>query len=135
MPFLCLQNGGNSPPKNSVTSLIFILNFQKNWIGFMMISKIKFSNKFDVGIVYVLNIGITIISFKLLFIRNFFNALKFVILIFLQLFCPLRFFLICTIFSIFFPIKIAKLRKFETKQICCCGRGGGKGGGEGNPTI
>jgi hypothetical protein len=57
----------------------------------MMISKIKFSNKFDVGIVYVLNIGITRISFKILLIRNFFNALKSVILIFLQLFCSLRF--------------------------------------------
>jgi hypothetical protein len=39
--------------KKSVTSLIFILNFQKAWIRFIVISKIKinfFSNKFDVGI-------------------------------------------------------------------------------------
>jgi hypothetical protein len=56
--------------KKEVTSLIFILNFQKNWIRFMMISKIKFSNKFDVGIFYVFNIGIIIINFKLLFIGN-----------------------------------------------------------------
>jgi hypothetical protein len=40
--FLCLQNGGNSPPKKPlVTSLVFVLNFQKNWIRFMMISKIE----------------------------------------------------------------------------------------------
>jgi hypothetical protein len=42
MGFLCFQNGGNSPPKKPlVTSSIFILNLKKNWIRFMMISKIK----------------------------------------------------------------------------------------------
>jgi hypothetical protein len=44
--FLCVQNGGNSSQKNSVTSLKFILNFQKNWIRFIMISKIKLKKAF-----------------------------------------------------------------------------------------
>jgi hypothetical protein len=40
-PFVCLQNGGNSPPKkNSITSM-FILMFFKKLDKFMMISKIE----------------------------------------------------------------------------------------------
>jgi hypothetical protein len=40
---LCLQNGGNSQQeKPLVASLIFILNYHKNWIMFMMISNIEF---------------------------------------------------------------------------------------------
>ncbi len=53
--------------QNSVTSLIFILDFQKNWIQFIMISKIKlkiFSNKFAVGIFYVFKVGIIRIILK-----------------------------------------------------------------------
>jgi hypothetical protein len=39
---LYLQNDENSPTKKPlVTSLTFIVNFQKNWIRFMMISKIE----------------------------------------------------------------------------------------------
>jgi len=43
MALLCLQNGGNSPQKkNSFTSLINIyFLFSKNWIKFIMISKIE----------------------------------------------------------------------------------------------
>jgi hypothetical protein len=42
MAFLCLKNGGKSPQKNpSITSLILILNFQKKWIRFMIISDIR----------------------------------------------------------------------------------------------
>jgi hypothetical protein len=42
MGFFVFANVGNSPPKKPlVTSLIFILNSQKNWIRFMMISKIE----------------------------------------------------------------------------------------------
>jgi hypothetical protein len=37
-----VYKGGNSPHnKNSVTPLIFILNFQKNWIKSIMVSMIK----------------------------------------------------------------------------------------------
>jgi hypothetical protein len=59
--------------KKSVTSLIFILNFQKTWIWFIVISKIKFnffSNKFDVGMFYVFNVGIIRIILKLILIRS-----------------------------------------------------------------
>jgi hypothetical protein len=43
MKNLCLQNGGNSQQeKPLVASLIFILNYHKNWIMFMMISNIEF---------------------------------------------------------------------------------------------
>ncbi len=42
MALFMLQNGGNVPlKKHLVTSLIIILVFQKNWIRFMMISKIE----------------------------------------------------------------------------------------------
>jgi hypothetical protein len=41
-PFLCLQNVWNSPQKKHVViSLIFISKIQKNWIRFMVISKIE----------------------------------------------------------------------------------------------
>jgi hypothetical protein len=37
-----LKNGENSPLKKPlVTSLIFILKFEKNWIKFIVISKIE----------------------------------------------------------------------------------------------
>jgi hypothetical protein len=53
--------------KNSVTSLIFILNFQQNWIRFIMISKIILKS-FQINLLfeffYVFNIGIIKINLK-----------------------------------------------------------------------
>jgi hypothetical protein len=50
-PSLCLQNGKISPNQNLlVMSLIFILNFQKNWIRFMMISTIELKS-FQINLV------------------------------------------------------------------------------------
>jgi hypothetical protein len=51
--------------KPLVTSLIFILNFQKKRISFMMMPKIElkcFQINLNVGIVYVFKVGITIIT-------------------------------------------------------------------------
>jgi hypothetical protein len=52
--------------KNSFTSLIFILNFQKNWIKFAMISNIKFKS-FQIDLMLrffnVFNVGIIRINF------------------------------------------------------------------------
>jgi len=113
--------------KNSVTSFIFILSFQKNWGRFIKISNIKlkkFSNKIDVGIVYVFNVGIFLIIFKFLLVRNSLFFFQIWDLNFLTiLFCCVIFFE----FALFsFPIRIAKLGKFETKQnMFVVGRGGG----------
>jgi hypothetical protein len=41
-----------------------------------------FSNKFDVGIIYVFNVVITKITYKFLFIKNDLFSLKFMILVF-----------------------------------------------------
>jgi len=83
--FLCLQNGENSPQKEPlVPSLIYlsktldkVYDDFKDWAS-------MFSNKFDVGIVYVFEVGIIVINFKFLLIKTFF--FKFLILIFWQVF-------------------------------------------------
>jgi hypothetical protein len=49
-----------------ITSLIFILEFQKNWIRIIMTLKIEFSKiqiNSIVGFFYVFNVGIIIINF------------------------------------------------------------------------
>jgi len=85
-----------------------------------------FSNKFDVEIVYVFKVGIIKITFNFLlmgvttFFSNSWSQLFgkfFVVYIFPWIFI---------IFSIFFPTKIAKLKKFETKKTCWLGKGGGQ---------
>jgi hypothetical protein len=75
------------------------------------------------------NVGIIIITIKFLFIRSNLFSLKIVILIFWKSFLLFTFFWSLHYFSIFFPTKIAKLRKFETKKYVGC-----MGGGE-YPTI
>jgi hypothetical protein len=80
MALLCLQNGGNSPSKkHSITSLIHILNFQKNWIRFIMISNVELK-KFQINFMlklFVFNVGIIGIILKLLFIKNNLFSFKF----------------------------------------------------------
>jgi hypothetical protein len=123
--FLCLQNGENSPQKEPlVPSLIYlsktldkVYDDFKDWAS-------MFSNKFDVGIVYVFEVGIIVINFKFLLIKTFFFQVfdpKF-----LASFCCLHFPLNL---HYFFPTKFAKVRKFETKNTCRLGGGGL------NPTI
>jgi hypothetical protein len=56
-----------------------------------------FLNKFDVGIVYVFEVRIIKITFKVLFIKSNIVFFKFLILIFWQVFYCLYF------FSLFFP--------------------------------
>jgi hypothetical protein len=68
----------------SVTSLLFILNFQKNWIRFIMISKIKLK-KFQVNLMLKLFIYLMLELLKLLL--NFYSlsnlfSLKFLLSIF-----------------------------------------------------
>jgi hypothetical protein len=78
-----------------------------------------FSNKLDVGNVYVFKVEIIIITFK--FYSSRITKKK------IQIFDPkiLASFLLFTFlleFALFFPnfppLRIAKLRKFETKNIC-----------------
>jgi hypothetical protein len=112
----------------SATSLLFILDFWKNWIRFIMISKIKtlkFSNKFDVGIIRI--------SFKFILIWKVLFSLKFVISIFWQIFCCLHFFWICIIFLKFFPNKNCQIQKNskQKKHVGCFGVRGTWGGGGG----
>jgi hypothetical protein len=87
-----------------------------------------FSNQFDVGIVYVFKVGMIWITFKKLFISNNIFFFKFFILNFLQAFYYLHFSLNLQYFFCFF-LRLAKLRKFETKKRCWLGGWGV------NPTI
>ncbi len=115
--------------KNSITSLKFILNFQKNWIRFIMISKIKLKS-FHINLMLELFMCLMLELLKLskffLLSRGNLFSLKFVISIFWQLFFEFA------LFFHFFPTRIAKWSKFETKNICWLRRGGREGG---DPTI
>ncbi len=83
-----------------------------------------FSNKLDVGIVYVFKVGIMRINLKILLIRSNIIFFKFSIPIFLASFLLFTFILeFALIFPIFSPTRIAKLRKFETKNMLVGGRG------------
>jgi hypothetical protein len=60
--------------KIPITSFIFILNYQKNWIRFIMIPKLKLkklSKTFDVILNYVFNVEIIRIIFHFLLIKMF----------------------------------------------------------------
>ncbi len=71
--------------KNSITSLKFILNFQKNWIRFIMISKIKLKS-FHINLMLELFMCLMLELLKLfkffLLSRGNLFSLKFVISIF-----------------------------------------------------
>jgi hypothetical protein len=89
------------------------------------------SNRFDVGIVYLLKVEIIRIIFKKLFIRNNIS--------FFQDFCPdflasfsfwlSTFFFEFALFFPFFSKQKLPSEKFETKKTCWFGEGGV------NPTI
>jgi len=66
------------------------------------------SNKFDVGFVYVCKVEIIRINFKFLLVMGNIFFFKF----------PISFFGKFFVVYIFFPTKLAKLRKFETKKTC-----------------
>jgi len=91
-----------------------------------------FSNKFDVGIVYVLKVGIIRISFNFLSIKSNIFFLKFLIPIFWQIFCCLHFSLNLHYFFHFFPKKNCQVKKIQNfkKHVV-----GGRGGGGVNPII
>jgi hypothetical protein len=58
--------------KRKVTSLIYVFNFSKSWIGFIMISKIKIL-KIKINLMwelFVFNVGIIKITFELLLIKS-----------------------------------------------------------------
>jgi len=114
-----LQIGGNSPKKKKkkplVTSLIFILKFQKHWIGLMMISNFDlkcFQINLMLGIFMCLSLEV-LYTFKFSFIKsNIFFSKK------LSQFFGL-FFLLFTFFKInfhyfflFFPNKNYKVKFF-----------------------
>jgi hypothetical protein len=119
-PFLCLQNGGNSPwEKTSITSLIFILKFQKNWIRYIMMSNIELQS-FQINLMLeLLELLLIFYSLKPTFLFQNFN-LKFLTMLLL-----FTFFWICTNFPIFSPTRISKLGKFETKKNVRWGGGEG----------
>jgi hypothetical protein len=109
-----------------VTSLVFILNFQKNWIRFMTIPKIEVKC-FQINLRLELFIFLTLELLKL-FLNFYSLGVTFVFQILSQFFG--KFFVsyicfqVCTFSSIFFPTKITMLRKFETKRNVGCGEGG-----------
>ncbi len=84
-----------------------------------------FSNKFDVGIVYVFKVEIIRITFKFLLIRSNICFFKFLIPICFHFFFVYIFIEFPHFFSIFFPRTIVKLRKFKTKKKMLVGGGGG----------
>ncbi len=92
-------------------------NDLKDWIW-------KFSNKFDVGIVYVFNVGINRIIFIILLIRSDLSSLKFVISIFGILFIVYIFFLNLHYFFSFFFNKNCKVRKTRNPKNVLVGGGG-----------
>jgi hypothetical protein len=107
-----------STKKQSVTSLIFIVNFQKTWIQFIAISKIKI-NFFQINLMlefFLFNVGIIRITFKLLSIRSNLFSLKFVISNFWQFFCYLHFFLNFHYFFHFFPNKNCQVKKIQNQN-------------------
>jgi hypothetical protein len=84
-----------------------------------------FSNKFDVGIVYVFKVGIIRITFKFLLTRNNILFIKFLIPIFWQVFCCLHFSLNFELFFPYFPNKNFQLNKNQNKKhMLVRGRGG-----------
>ncbi len=117
--FLCLQNGWNSPQKtfsyiiNTYFKISKTLNKVyddfKDWIIF-------FSDILKFGIFYVFKVGIIIITFKFLFIRNniFFSKKN---LNFLQVFCCLHFFVKFALFVFHFSFnKNCIVKSFEIKN-------------------
>jgi hypothetical protein len=75
-----------------------------------------FSNKFDVGIVYVLKVGFIRNNFKFLLIRDCINFFKFFNPMLRQVFFCLYFFDFALFSSIFFQTRIVKLRKPKLKK-------------------
>jgi hypothetical protein len=89
-----------------------------------------FSNKFDVGFVYVFKFGFDKIIFNFLLIKsNLFLFINFDPNFLASFFIVDIFFLNLYYFCHISPNKIAKLGKFETKKMCRLGRVGV------NPTI
>ncbi len=76
-----------------------------------------FSNKFDVGIAYVFKVRIIKFNFKFLLIMSNIFFPNFLFECFGKCFVVYIFPWICIIFSIFFPTKIAKLRKLFKPKI------------------
>jgi hypothetical protein len=118
-----------------IINIYFI--FQKIWIRFIMISKIKlyfFSNKFKVAIFYMFNVGIIIIILKIYSLQITF----FLRIFYLKFFTKktLHFFLEFALFlSFFFQTRIVKLKKIKTIKTCWLWRGEGGGRGEGSNYI
>jgi hypothetical protein len=101
-----------------VTSLVFILNFQKNWIRFMMIPKIEvkcfqINLRLELFICLTLELLKLFLNFYSLGVTFFFQILS---QFFGKFFVIYIFFQVCAFSSIFFPTKITMLRKFETKR-------------------
>jgi hypothetical protein len=97
--------------KPLVTSSIFIFKFQKYWIRFMMILKIELkciqtNLMLDLFMCVRLKLLELIFNFYLLWVTFFFSNFQ------------SHFFGKFFVVYIFFPTKLAKLRKFETKKTC-----------------
>jgi hypothetical protein len=79
-----------------------------------------FSNKFDVGIVYMFKVEFIKISLKLFGIRSNMFVFKYLVPIFWQMFFCL---ILPIISTIFFSTKIDKCKKIEIKKMLVGGRG------------
>ncbi len=116
--------------KISIISLIFISKFQKNWIRFIVISKIEFKN-FQINLMLEIFMCL-MLEFKKLF-ENFFSLritffLKRNLSQFFDFFF-LTFFLEFALFFPYFPNMNCQVRKIKNqKHVLVVGGGRGTGG-------
>jgi hypothetical protein len=79
-------------------------------------------NKFDVGIAYVLKIGIIRIKLKILLIRSSIFSI-FLSQLFYKFFCHLPFFFEFALFFIVFPNKNCQVKKIQNQKHVGWGQG------------
>jgi len=95
----------------TLTSLILILIFRKTWIRLwsqrLNLKVFKINLMLELFMCLMLELLELLLNLYSFMIKTFGNCFVFYI-----------FSWICTIFSIFFPTRIAKLGKFETKKTC-----------------
>jgi len=107
-----------------VTSLIFILKFQRKWIRFIMIWKIKLKI-FQINLMLKLFMFLMLELlklFKLLFIKS--NLVFVDFFFFWQFFLLFTFFLEFALFFPFFPPKKCQVKKIQNQTHMLVGRGG-----------
>ncbi len=124
-PFMFTKWWKFTTKKPLVTSLIFILNFQKNWIRFMMISKIELK-RFQINLMLELFMCLRLKLLELLFKNYSLGVTCFFSNSWSQLFAKCFVFYIFLEFALFFPFFLEQIR--NQKNMLVEGSGGGGGG-------